>query len=177
MKVFHARLEMSFMPGSRFQFRIREATVKDIDGILRCLACAFEPYQADYTVGGYQDTVLNRETLSERLLQMTILVAVCSNDKILGTIACQVLVGGEGHLRGMAVLPALQGQGIADELIKRAEETLAQHGCPRVTLDTTEPLRRAMRLYERKGFVRTGNVSDFFGMPLIEYAKELNRNS
>jgi ribosomal protein S18 acetylase RimI-like enzyme len=162
---------------SPLQFRIREATVKDIDGILRCLACAFERYEPEYTVDGYQDTVLNREMLSERLLQMTILVAVDPSDQILGTIACQTLGEGQGHLRGMAVLPAHQGRGIADELIKRAEETLAEQGCLRVTLDTTEPLQRAMRFYERNGFVKTGRISDFFGMPLIEYAKALNRNS
>jgi ribosomal protein S18 acetylase RimI-like enzyme len=159
------------------QFRIREATANDIDGILQCLASAFEPYQREYTVAGYQDTVLNRETLSQRLRQMMILVAVDSNDKIVGTIACQAVGGGEGHLRGMAVLPECQGQGIADELIKRAEHILAQRRCIRVTLDTTDPLRRAMRFYERNGFIRTGKISDFFGMPLIEYAKGLNRNS
>jgi hypothetical protein len=28
-----------------------------------------------------------------------------------------------------------------------------------------------MRFYEKNSFHRTGNVSNFFGMPLIEYAK------
>jgi hypothetical protein len=39
-------------------------------------------------------------------------------------------------------------------------------------LDTTEPLIQATRFYERNVFLRTGKISDFFGMPLIEYAKE-----
>jgi hypothetical protein len=30
-----------------------------------------------------------------------------------------------------------------------------------------------MRFYERNGYRRTGKVGDFFGMPRIEYAKEL----
>jgi ribosomal protein S18 acetylase RimI-like enzyme len=156
-------------------FTIRAATVQDIEGILHCLACAFEPYRREYTIAGYEDTVLNRETLSLRMLHMTILVAVDPGNNILGTIACQPLAGGEGHMRGMAVLPAHQGQGIADELIQRAEKTLCEHGSMFVTLDTTEPLQRAMHFYERKGFVRTGKVADFFGMPLIEYAKKLDR--
>jgi hypothetical protein len=42
-----------------------------------------------------------------------------------------------------------------------------------VSLDTTEPLRRAMRFYERNGYQRSGKVTDFFGMTLIEYIKEL----
>ncbi len=46
-------------------------------------------------------------------------------------------------------------------------------GCARITLDTTEPLQRAMRFYERNGYQRTGHVGNFFDMPLIEYAKLL----
>jgi hypothetical protein len=42
-----------------------------------------------------------------------------------------------------------------------------------VSLDTTEPLERATQFYEAQGFRRTGRVSDFFGMPLHEYAKAL----
>jgi len=42
-----------------------------------------------------------------------------------------------------------------------------------VTLDTTRPLERAIRFYERCGYRATGVVRDFFGMPLFEYAKDL----
>jgi len=30
-----------------------------------------------------------------------------------------------------------------------------------------------MRFYEKHGYRRSGKVSDFFGMPLVEYAKPL----
>jgi hypothetical protein len=43
----------------------------------------------------------------------------------------------------------------------------------RISLDTTEPLTRAMRLYEKNGFCRSGRVSDFFGMKLFEYVNVL----
>jgi hypothetical protein len=42
-----------------------------------------------------------------------------------------------------------------------------------VTLDTTWPLQRAIRFYERQGYAATGRETDFFGMPLYEYAKPL----
>jgi putative acetyltransferase len=74
----------------------------------------------------------------------------------------------------MGVLPEWQGRGIAKELLERAESELKQRGCKRITLDTTEPLIPAMRFYERNGFRRTGRISDFFGMTLIEYAKEIS---
>jgi hypothetical protein len=42
-----------------------------------------------------------------------------------------------------------------------------------VTLDTTAPLVRAIRFYERNGYARSGAVSNFYGMQLYEYRKVL----
>jgi DNA-binding transcriptional MerR regulator len=44
-----------------------------------------------------------------------------------------------------------------------------------VTLDTTEPLTRAIRFYERQGYSPSGRVTDFYGMKLYEYRKALHR--
>ncbi len=77
----------------------------------------------------------------------------------------------EGHLRGMAVPPQWHGRGIAQLLLDAIEKHLAGRGCTRISLDTTEPLYRAMRFYEKNGFQRTAKVADFFGMPLIEFVK------
>ena len=73
----------------------------------------------------------------------------------------------------MAVLPAWQGAGVAALLLDAAERELRAQHCSRVTLDTTEPLQRATRFYEKHGYRASGRVSDFFGMPLYEYAKVL----
>jgi len=78
-----------------------------------------------------------------------------------------------GHIRGMAVLPDYQGKGAADQLLHAAEAALRAAGCTRVTLDTTAPLQRAIRFYERNGYRATGHVSDFYGMELFEYEKDL----
>ncbi len=76
-------------------------------------------------------------------------------------------------IRGMAVRPNWQGAGVAAELLRRVESELCDRKCARISLDTTEPLERAMRFYEKNGFHRTGRVADFFGMLLFEYAKTL----
>src|SRR5262249_48797032 len=74
--------------------------------------------------------------------------------------------GAEGHLRGMAVVPSSQGCGVSSRLLESIENELRRAGCSVVTLDTTAPLTRAIRFYERNGYVRSGVVSDFFGMVL-----------
>ncbi len=105
---------------------------------------------------------------------MSVFVAVTADNQMVGTIACAVVHAGEGHLRGMAVLPGWHGRGIAEKLLQSAEAELAARGCSRVTLDTTEPLQRAMRFYEKHGYIASGRTTDFFGMTLHEYVKELS---
>jgi len=104
---------------------------------------------------------------------MVVLVAESPSGAILGTITGAPVVPPGGHLRGMAVRPAAQGTGVAEELLRAALEALRARGCQRVTLDTTMPLTRAARFYERHGFRKTGRVTDFFGMPLVEYARSI----
>jgi ribosomal protein S18 acetylase RimI-like enzyme len=106
------------------------------------------------------------------MVHMTVYVAIATEREVVGT-AASALEGGDGHLRGMAVRPAWQGRRIADQLLLVAEKDLLAGGCVRITLDTTVPLQRAIRFYQRNGFVPSGRVTDFFGMPLYEYVKPL----
>lgn len=152
---------------------IRRAADKDAPEILACLDAAFAPYRDFYTPAAYLDAILTPETLQDRLTSMQVFVAQTPSGQIVGTVACQIISRGEGHLRGMAVLPAWQGVGIAAQLLTRAETQLRRQNCIRITLDTTAPLQRAMRFYENFGFRRSGKITDFFGMPLFEYHKPL----
>jgi GNAT superfamily N-acetyltransferase len=104
---------------------------------------------------------------------MQIFVAVKPPGEVIGSIACAIAESNEGHLRGMAVLPEFQGHNIAVRLLQAAEDELRRQGCSRVTLDTTEPLLRAMRFYERHGYGRSGKITDFFEMPLHEFVKQI----
>lgn len=102
-------------------------------------------------------------------------VAVHGSGDVIGTISCKVETGGGGHLRGMAVRPEWQGSPVANELLARAEQYFQEAGCLAITLDTTQPLKRAMRFYVKHGFRSTGRVIDSFGMPLFEYRKPIVR--
>jgi amino-acid N-acetyltransferase len=113
------------------------------------------------------------EELAGRFQEMTVLVAEDESGEIVGTIAHQLTPSGEAHLRGMAVDPRRQGSGIAERLLAAAERELSAQGCRLVTLDTTEPLKRAVCFYRRCGYEATGRRTDFFGMALFEYAKSL----
>jgi GNAT superfamily N-acetyltransferase len=152
---------------------IRRATPDDAQAVLDCLYAAFEPYRERYTPDAYRDTTLTPRTVHERMASMSIFVAVAPDSQVVGTIATAVADAGVGHLRGMAVLPAWQGAGVAALLLDAAERELRDQRCSLVTLDTTEPLQRATRFYVKHGYRASGRVSDFFGMPLYEYVKDL----
>jgi ribosomal protein S18 acetylase RimI-like enzyme len=157
--------------------RVRRATEQDLDAVRGCLSEAFAPYEAAYSVAAFRDTVPDVDGLVERSRAMTILVAEAEDGTIVGTIAHEVGLSGAGHLRGMAILPQTLGAGVASQLLQSAEEALASARCTRVTLETTRPLQRAIRFYQPHGYRATGRVSDFFGMELVEYAKELGGKS
>ncbi|MCI0353915.1 MAG: GNAT family N-acetyltransferase [Acidobacteria bacterium] len=154
-------------------FRVRRAGIEDAQGILDCLHSAFEPYRKQYTPAAFQDTVLSRDTIEQRLADMTVFVAITDAGRIIGTIGCKPENTQEGHIRGMAVDPERQASGVAQRLLESVEAELRDRGCSVISLDTTQPLQRAIRFYERNGFRATGKVTDFFGMPLYEYVKRL----
>ena len=154
---------------------IRPATDDDEDAtaILKCLATAFEPYKKDYAPSAFTDTVLTNETVHVRLQQMHVLLASVAGN-VVGTVAAAWHPDTrEGHLRGMAVLPEWHGRGVAAKLLTAIEDWLLSRGCKRITLNTTLPLAAAMKFYEKHGYHRSGNIGDFFGMPLIEYERNL----
>lgn len=153
---------------------IRRATASDAPAILECLRIAFEPFRSFYSPQGFDDTCLTPQTIGNRLTEMSVFVWVSEKGEVAGTIACSVVRPGEGHLRGMAVLPEHQGECIAQELLNAAEDHLRGLGCTHISLDTTAPLQRAIRFYQRNGYLASGKIGDHFGLPLFEYVKRLS---
>jgi len=152
-------------------FSIRRAERSDGQSILDCLRLAFAPYREQYTPEGFADTVLTPETIERRFARMIVMVATSTAGEIVGTVAGKAVNEEGGHIRGMAVRPSWQGRGVGAALLKAIETELRAQLCSRITLDTTEPLQRAIRFYECHGYSRSGDVADFFGMPLMEYVK------
>ena len=153
---------------------IRKAHATDSRAILECFQEAFAAYRSMYTPGAYRDTVVGPEDLENRMATMCVFVATSLAGEVVGTVACYVVGPDEGHIRGMAVRPAWHGFDVAGKLIRSVETELRNRGCARVSLDATLPLQRAMRFYEKHGFRRSGRVTDFFGMEMVEYVKTLS---
>src|SRR3954470_16474579 len=133
---------------------VRRADESEAAAIVDCLRAAFAEFESRYTPDAFRDTVPDEHGMRERMKTMAVFIAIIPSGEVIGTIAC-----GHGHLRGMAVRPAWQGQGVAALLVDVAEEELRRQNFARVTLHTTAPLERAMQFYENRGFRATGRVS------------------
>ena len=149
---------------------IRKAHPQDAAAIAACLASAFAPFRSQYTAGAFADTVLNAEGVLDRMAHMTIYAAVTPVGEIVGTVAAAV-VDQVGHLRGMAVRPDWQGRAIAEQLLRVAENDMRTAGLSSHHAGFNAAPPASHRFYEQHGFVRSGDVSNFFGMPLHEYVK------
>jgi N-acetylglutamate synthase-like GNAT family acetyltransferase len=156
-------------------YKIRLATNLDIKEIQKILLLAFEEYRDFYTPEAFTDTILSDyETAKERLKQMKVYVAVDHNGNIIGTIGWQKINIEEGHIRGMAVHPKVQGMNSpATSLLQCVEDEARSEGHIIMTLDTTEILQRAQKFYKKNGYKKTGKTTKWLGHIIIEFAKKL----
>lgn len=153
---------------------IRQAEFQDAKNIHRVILAAFEEYRNYYTPEGFADTVMSEQVAIERMKEMTLYVAIDQNGTVIGTIGWQKLSEKEGHIRGMAVLPKNQGENSpATDLLQAVENDARSKGCTYLTLDTTNPLKRAQNFYKKSGFKETGKIGDFFSSKIYEYAKKI----
>lgn len=155
---------------------IRPAGYEDRKGILDMLSESFAPFKDKYPPAAYEATVMNMETLTERMKEQHVLVAV-SGRGVLGSVSWYLVPGKnekEAHIRGMGILKDQQGSGLAQDLLARVEEDVLRVASVEViSLDTTDVLQRAQAFYVRMGYKRTGNVQDFHGIEIIEFVKQL----
>jgi ribosomal protein S18 acetylase RimI-like enzyme len=66
-----------------------------------------------------------------------------------------------GHVTQVCVSKSARGTGVGYELIRRSLESLARHGCRKVTLTVTAANTEAIALYERMGFHKTRNFAAY----------------
>ena len=156
-------------------YKIRKAKYDDAKGIHEVLLGAFEEFREFYSPEGFANTVMSEEVALERMKEMIVFVAIDQNGNIIGTIGWKKISGKEGHIRGMAVHPKIQGKnGPAAELLRKVENDARSQGCSYLTLDTTPILKRAQNFYKKHGFKKTGKTDDFFGSTIYEFIKKIS---
>lgn len=89
-----------------------------------------------------------------------IFFAAREGEETLGTGAL-ALKDGYAEVKSMFTDPAARGKGVAASILRALEYTARERQLSMLKLETGDPLKAAVRLYERAGFVRCGIFGDY----------------
>src|SRR5258708_38454612 len=117
--------------------------------------------EAPYAFGSIyaSESGFGEEWWRQRLVDRTRFVAEVDGEP------AGIVSGGESGLEGMAAVttmwvdPNFRRQGVGDLLVKSVLDWARSTGYSRIVLWVTEGNEQAEKLYERNGFLRTGQVS------------------
>jgi len=140
-------LEWQYQPwasGEARGVRIRKMEESDLPEVERTDAASFPPLWQNHL-----------ETL-HRAFSQALLATVAENEH--GIVGYQLSTGGRmrAHLARLAVHPALQGRGVGRALLGDLFARLNQYGIPKLTVNTQNDNHVSLRLYQKMGFLRTG---------------------
>lgn len=82
-----------------------------------------------------------------------VFLLVRSEGAAVGCGAMKTLEPGVAEIKRMWIDPVVRRRGIGRRLLTALEEQAIAHGCHTVRLDTAAPLREAIGLYSRAGYV------------------------
>jgi ribosomal protein S18 acetylase RimI-like enzyme len=140
-------LEWRYHPSAAYQasgIRIREMTEADLPDVESTDAASFDPLWHNPL-----DTL-------HRALRQALYATVAENET--GIIGYQLSTGGgqRAHLARLAVHPAVQGKGAGRALLSDLFRYLTYSGVARLSVNTQSDNTVSLSLYQRMGFVRTG---------------------
>ena len=153
---------------------IRKAVSCDVQIIHEVLSDAFEPFKKMYTPSAYKNTVSEPEIIINRLndKQANVYVTLFEN-KIVGTFTT-IQENHNIHICSMAVKQGYQGKRIGKYLLEEIEKLAARAQCKSITLESFSPLKRAMNLYKKFGFIPTGEIRPYHGIIIFKMIKAIS---
>ena len=138
-------------------FQIRKMTEADLPAVEKIDAASFHPLWHNPF-----------ETLHKAFMQ-SLFATVAEDDR--EVVGYQLTTGGRGHahLARLAVHPNLQGQGLGKFLVSDLFTRLTQIGIGKLTVNTQNDNLSSLHLYQKMGFVRTGEQYPVFVFDVPAY--------
>jgi N-acetylglutamate synthase-like GNAT family acetyltransferase len=150
----------------------RKARIQEIKDVLLVLSKAFEPYKKYYTNDAFNATVLTPNVMKDRILNKKYeIFVVLINKQIIGTVSLSMKDKDQLYIRSMAVHPDYQKRGVGLFILKKINELTIGKNIKTISLDTSKPLKRAIKFYKNFGFKFTGIIKDFYGNEIYEMKK------
>jgi ribosomal protein S18 acetylase RimI-like enzyme len=140
------------------EFRIRKMEEADLPDVEELDAASFSPLWHN-----------SLDTLRRALAQA--LTATVVEDEHGAIVGYQLSTGGGGraHLARLAVHPSLQGRGVGRALLNNLFAKLVPGGYTKITVNTQSDNEVSLNLYQKMGFVRTGEQYPVYTFDIPAY--------
>ena len=163
---------------------VREAWPEEYGEAGRVTADAYREFVRPDDPGGWEEYLARIADVAGRAGRTTVVVAV-DEGRVLGSATLELtgrtepgeddpVPPEEAHVRMLGVDPSERGRGIAKALMVECLRLAREAGKAQMTLNTTERMRLAQRMYESLGFVRGQDEVFPDGFVLLSYAKRLD---
>lgn len=144
MLEWHGSASQPGAEGEAHGIRIRSMAEGDLSHVQRVDAASFDPL--------WQNSL---ETL-RRAFSQSLLATVAETEAGIAGYQLSTGSGQRAHLARLAVHPALQGRGVGRALLNDLLSKLVNNGIYRLSVNTQSDNVASLRLYQRMGFIRTG---------------------
>jgi N-acetylglutamate synthase-like GNAT family acetyltransferase len=157
------------------KLKFRTAKINDKDKIFNILLNSFESYRGHYTEEGFKSTILSPEEIENRIKQniFKVFVAVTLENEIVGTVSI-IKQNDRYYIRSMAVEPKFQKKGIGSFILENICKIAGNDDIKKLSLESFEPLKKAIRFYKKHGFIESGITKDLHGNEIFEMIKILD---
>ena len=132
--------------------KVREMTLDDLEQVM---PIEQENFSVPWTETGFFSFLLRQDALFLVAEDQGQIVGYCG----------VIMVPDEGDITNVSVARERQGQGIVELLVKELIARAAEAGVIRLYLEVRKSNEKALRLYEKMGFVRDGIRKDYYEEP------------
>jgi ribosomal protein S18 acetylase RimI-like enzyme len=154
--------------------QVTVATDSDLDEVVALVNSGFRgdssragwTTEADYLGGQRTDADALRAELAERPGAVVLVLRDAPGSELLASVRIEPMSDDEWHLGMLTVRPDLQNRQLGRTLLDEAETFAAARGARRMNISVIGIRDTLIAWYERRGYVRTGEVLPFpYGKP------------
>ncbi|SFE07229.1 Ribosomal protein S18 acetylase RimI [Chitinophaga sp. CF118] len=145
---------------------IEKISLTDVTELTDLINSAYrgEDSRKGWTSEGHllEGTRINEQMLIEYLdkKDVTILKLTDESNRIIGTVYLE-LKGSKLYLGMLSVLPNVQNKRVGRVLLEEAENFAKQHHCTVITITVISARVELINWYERRGFIKSGQLQPF----------------